>query len=120
MLIMHELGIANQVFDLLKSEAESRHATVKGVKLIIGRMSGIMPDSLVFLLETISQGSVCSGMKIEFKLVDPELVCSNCGNSFSAEGYDFTCPECGSGDCKMVSGRDLIVEKIHMEVDDGD
>jgi len=117
--IMHELGIANQVFELLVKEGESRNATVKGVDLIIGRMSGIMPDSLVFLLQTISQGSICDNLTINFELVDPELVCADCKNKFSAEEYDFTCPKCGGGDCKIIAGDVLIVEKIHLEVNDG-
>ncbi len=115
---MHELGIANQVFELLEKEAKERGARVSGVKLTIGRMSGIMPDSLVFLLQTISKDTICDGLNIEFEIVDPEFKCNNCGNIFTAKEYDFTCPKCKNGDCEMITGSDLIVEKIHLELAD--
>lgn len=120
MQTVHELGIANQIFELLENEAKTRNAKVSGVKLIIGRMSGIMPDSLVFLLQTISKDTICDGVKIEFEMVDPGFKCKDCGHLFTAEEYNFICPKCGNGDCDMISGSDLIVEKIHMELTDED
>ncbi|HOO96423.1 MAG TPA: hydrogenase maturation nickel metallochaperone HypA [Caldisericia bacterium] len=116
---MHELGIANQILELLKSEAEKRDARVTGVTLTIGKMSGIMPDSLVFLLETISKGTACEGMKIDFSLEETRLECKSCSHSFVTSDFDFRCPKCKSGDCVIISGKDLVIDKIGLEVPDG-
>ncbi len=112
---MHELGIAQNILDILISEAAKRNAKVKAVKLTVGRMSGIVPESLEFILQCISKGTVAEGVAVAQTVIDPILLCNSCDEQFTVEDLDFFCPKCGSGDCQMKEGRDLIVETITLE-----
>jgi len=113
---MHELGVASQVLDVILLEAKKRDAKVNSVKLKIGRMSGIEPESLTFLLQTIAKDTPAQELKVEYELVDPLLECKTCGHIFTVTQLTFWCPICSSGDCEMREGRDLIIETISMEV----
>jgi len=115
---MHELGIANQVLDVILSEAKKRNAKVNGIKLKIGRMSGLEPESLAFLLQTIAKNTPAEGLEVTYDLVDPIMECKNCGNIFTVQEMTFWCPKCGGGDCEMKEGKDLVIETISMEVPD--
>ena len=116
---MHELGIAQNVLGIITEEAVKRNAKAKSVTLGIGKMAGIVPESLQFLLECIAKDTCADGIKITINMIEPVLICNSCGHQFSVPELDFFCPKCGSGDCKTIEGKDLIVETITLEDDNG-
>ena len=55
---MHEMSIAQSIFEIIREEMEKCDSNVlKSVRLRIGKMSGIMPDSLSFCFELITEGT---------------------------------------------------------------
>lgn len=118
-MFMHELGIAQNVLGIITEEAVKRNARAKAVKLGIGKMSGIVPESLEFILSCIAKDTLADGIEITINMIEPVMVCNTCDHQFNVPELEFFCPKCGGGDCKIIEGKDLIIETITLEDDNG-
>ncbi len=116
---MHEVSIAFGMIDEVTRIARENNAKkVTSVNLKIGKMSGIVTDSLKFAFDAI---------KLEHPLlIDSEILieeipliyeCKNCKNSFQTDEIYFpACPECKSYSLKLLSGEEMNIEKLEVEV----
>lgn len=113
---MHEMAIAQGILDIvLKSAAEHKATKVTSIKLLIGQMTQIEPQSLTFGFEALSIGSIAEGAKIDVTIVPLVGQCDSCKQQFSVEGYCFLCPNCNSASVSVISGRELAVEYLEVE-----
>jgi len=113
---MHEMAIAQGILDIvLKTAAENDATKVTGIKLLIGQMTQIQPESLQFGFEALSIGSIAEGANLEIKIVPLVGQCNSCRQEFSIERYCFVCPHCNSTSVHLVSGRELTVEYLEVE-----
>ncbi len=115
---MHELSIAVGMIDELTRIARENNAKkVTNVKLKIGKMSGIVTDSLLFVFDAI---------KLEYPLLNSTAIfieevpliyeCNNCKNIFEAnDNYFSSCPECKSYSLKILSGEEMNIENMEIE-----
>jgi hydrogenase nickel incorporation protein HypA/HybF len=115
---MHEMSIAQNIVDLI-GQYVPRESTgqVRLVKLRIGRMAGIVPDSLDFCFGAIVRDTPLREARIDFEEVDVRSRCSSCGGEFSVEGALFVCPACGGTEVRMISGMELQVVEIELADD---
>lgn len=117
--IVHELGIARNVLEIIIGEADQRGGRAKSVLLRVGQISGIVPESLEFLIKCLSEGTPAEGLEVKIEIVKPVMVCKSCGEKFTVEELSFYCPKCGGGDCETIEGKDLVIETITLEGDNG-
>ena len=121
---MHEVAIAEAILDAVEKAAEGRPVTVVRVK--IGRLRQVVPDSLAFYFDLAAElRSNCEGAQLEWAIEDASLRCRVCGGEWdpapppAEENSDlivrFSCPRCDAGDYKVVSGDDVVVESIDVE-----
>jgi hydrogenase nickel incorporation protein HypA/HybF len=81
----------------------------------IGQLSSIIDDSILFYWDIISKDTIAEGARIKFKRIPTQMVCLNCGNTYTPGDLDFDCPECGSSKIKIQSGREFFLESIDVE-----
>ena len=113
---MHEMSIAEGIYDIVRDYAEQNHATkVREVGLLLGEMAGVEQESLAFSWHVLTQGTPAEGAALKIRSVPLIGRCTKCGKEFHIEHYDFWCPECKDGVLKTISGRELQVE--YLEVD---
>jgi len=121
---LHELAIAQAIVAAAERAAEDRPVTV--VRVRIGRLRQVVPESLPFYFDLAAQLSPqCEGAALEWERVDSLLRCGACGEEWDpapppAEDeagliVRFRCPSCESGDHSVVSGDELVVESIDVE-----
>ena len=115
---MHELGIAQNILDIVRqSVPEDRFSSVRWIRIRIGQLSGIVPDSLEFCFSALLSETEMkqAGLKME---TEPTVsLCKDCRHRFTVEDFVFTCPSCGSASLEMLSGRDLEVVDIELADD---
>ncbi len=59
---MHEMSIIQSVIEIINEEMEKNDATIlRSIRLNIGKMSAIVPDSLSFCFEVITTGTRLEG-----------------------------------------------------------
>ncbi len=114
---MHEFSIAQNLIRALEQEAVRMGAKrVTSVKLKIGKLTGVVPDLLVTAFEFCSQGTVAEGAELVIEEVPLRLKCEECGNEYEVDNWDFSCPACGSCRPRILSGRELLLEKLEIEL----
>lgn len=114
---MHELSLIASVFEVLEEKAREHGASrVASVVLKIGVMSGVVPDLLESAFEVYKKGTLAEGGRLEIVVVPVKLRCPDCGGESVREDADFACAACGSRRVEIVEGRELLVERIELEV----
>ncbi|MEO2069549.1 MAG: hydrogenase maturation nickel metallochaperone HypA [Desulfurobacteriaceae bacterium] len=116
---MHETSIAFGLLQSLTSLADKENAKkITKVRVKIGKLSGIVIDSFVFAFDAL---------KGDFpKLKDTELIveevpiryrCNSCKTEFETDSIYFPeCMKCQSIDLTLVSGEELEVVDVEIEV----
>jgi hydrogenase nickel incorporation protein HypA/HybF len=109
---VHELSIMEGVLDVVRSNARERNiGKVSKLKLVIGKLTMIMPDSLRFSFEVLSQNELFQGALLEIEEKDIVITCNKCSQSSILEdAFSFLCPACGVADVDIVSGREMLIE----------
>lgn len=107
---MHELSITQSVVDTVVERIDGH---VTGVRLEIGRISGILPDAVRFCFELVCAGTRLEGAWLE--IIEPEgrARCRACEEDFSSQGAIVLCP-CGSADVDVLAGRELRIVGVEV------
>jgi hydrogenase nickel incorporation protein HypA/HybF len=113
---MHEMSIAQSILEIVRGEMVKHDVTrVIAVNLKVGKMSAVVPSSLIFCWNILTQGGPLEGAKLSIDEVPVRARCRECGHEFGVEEYLFVCPRCESIKVEMLSGRELVVQDIEAE-----
>jgi hydrogenase nickel incorporation protein HypA/HybF len=107
---VHELSITQGVVDTVVERIDGR---ITGVRLEIGRISGILPDAVRFCFELVCAGTRLEGAWLD--IVEPEARarCRACRDDFSPESAVVLCP-CGSPDVDVLTGQELRITAVEV------
>ncbi|MFD3500399.1 hydrogenase maturation nickel metallochaperone HypA [Streptomyces sp. NPDC058678] len=115
---MHEMSVALAVIDQVeKAAAQAGDVTaVRSVRLLVGELAGVVPDSLSFCFELACAGTVLEGAELVTEAVPGRARCTPCGHEW-AVGMPprLSCPECGGVSTDLLSGRELQIASVHWE-----
>jgi len=113
---MHEMSIAQSLIDIIQEEMNRHEATfLKSVRLNIGQLSAVVPESLSFCFEVITTGTPLEGAELIMDMVPLTGSCRACKETFEIEDYAFSCPSCGSPEIDTISGQDLSIVEMEVE-----
>ena len=122
---MHELAIARAVVATAERHAGGRPISV--VRVRVGRLRQVVPESLDFGFRVASRGSLCEGAELECERTEALLRCRDCGSEWdpapppAREDAEliprFRCPGCKGAHLRVLSGEELLVESIDVEGD---
>ena len=113
---MHELSIAENIVCIVREEMIKHNASVlSSLRLAVGKMSGVVPDSLSFCLELIIKETDLRGAKIVIDIIPLKAECGKCQEVVELSHYTATCPLCGSDKIIIVSGRELSIVELEVE-----
>ncbi|MBM4463650.1 MAG: hydrogenase maturation nickel metallochaperone HypA [Chloroflexi bacterium] len=113
---MHELGITQDMLDLVLEEAKKAGAKrVARINLTLGETCGITGESVEFYFQMLSKGTIAQGATLTFEIIPTLARCRNCRASFALKEPTKLCPHCGSTDLEAVSGSELSVKSIDVD-----
>jgi len=113
---MHELGVTQSIIDITLAKAGEAHAgKVLKINLVVGELSGFVPDCIQFYFDTLSKGTIAEGAVLNVETVPPELRCRNCSTVFEFQDAPWTCPKCLSQSIEVSKGRELYIESVEVE-----
>jgi hydrogenase nickel incorporation protein HypA/HybF len=112
---MHELSLANNIIDLvteatLKNNAEK----IISVRVLIGPMSGVDPDSLEFCFTEACKGTLADGALLLIDKSPLIIQCLRCKKESEVSVDNFHCPHCHHYDVVFLSGKEFNI--IDLEV----
>jgi hydrogenase nickel incorporation protein HypA/HybF len=113
---MHELSIAQDILNIVRQYVpEGQAAEVRSIRIRVGQLSGIVPESLDFCFGAIASGTSWQSAKLCIDRVSARAQCNSCGQRFEIADFAFLCPKCGSSDIRTLSGTDLQVVEVELE-----
>ena len=113
---MHEMSIAQSLIDILQEEmAKHGAATLRSVRLSVGELSAIVPESLSFCFEIITQGTPLEGAKLLMDRIPLRGYCPQCEETFDIKEFVFICPTCGSTNIETIEGQELSIVEMEVE-----
>ncbi|TCK06589.1 hydrogenase maturation nickel metallochaperone HypA [Phorcysia thermohydrogeniphila] len=116
---MHETSIALGLLRSLSEIAEREKAKkITRVKVKIGKLSGIVIDSFKFAFDAL-KGEFKEVKDAELLVEEVSLVykCKDCGREFEVDSVYFPeCPACKSLNLALISGEELEVVEVELEV----
>jgi hydrogenase nickel incorporation protein HypA/HybF len=114
---MHELSIVVSLFEILEEKAEEKKAKkILSVKLKVGALSGVVPEFLETAFEIYKKDTLAAESKLVIEKVPFKVKCQRCGAEMVRDDFVFICEKCDSRELKTLSGTELLLEKIEMEV----
>jgi hydrogenase nickel incorporation protein HypA/HybF len=113
---MHEMSIAQSLINILQEEmAKNGAATLRSVRLSVGEMTAIVPESLSFCFEIITQGTPFEGAKLLMDRIPLRGYCPKCEETFDIKEFVFICPTCGSTTIETIAGQELSIVEMEVE-----
>ena len=112
---MHELGLMQNIVNTIQEYVHGNNVQ-KVIKVIleVGRVSGVVPESLEFCFGVCTKETMLEGAQLEIQSVSAVGRCKGCGEEFDLLENDFSCPTCEASEWDMVSGRDLIIKGLEV------
>lgn len=113
---MHELSVTQSILDIVFDHAK-RHESKKilKVRLVIGKMSGVVADSVRFCFDAITKETIAEGAALEIEETPYTGKCAECAMIFEVQNYNLLCPDCMSTDIEITGGRELYVKEFEAE-----
>jgi hydrogenase nickel incorporation protein HypA/HybF len=113
---MHELGVTENIVNIALAKAgEAQASKVVKINLVVGELSGFVPDCIQFYFDSLSKDTIAQGAVLHFESVPAELRCRDCSTKFQPRDTLWSCPKCGGRSVDISKGRELYIESVEAE-----
>jgi len=110
---MHEMALAEGILAVVLDAAEGQK--VRRISLQVGKLQMVVPESLQFSFQLISEGTPAAGAVVEMEEVAVRLRCKQCGKESEADHPPFNCRHCDAFDVEVAAGDQLLVDAVELE-----
>ena len=97
---MHEIGVVRQVVHTIENFAAENGVT---------KVEEIYPVA--------TQGTILEGTKLVMNVIPGMAECDDCDEIFNVIEHEGYCPNCGSFEKTILSGKDFLIREIHIPED---
>lgn len=109
---MHELAITQSIVEAICEKIGSARAT--RVRIEVGQLSGVFPDSIRFCFDLCAKATVLEGALLEINEIAGCARCMECGGEFVLDTPVPLCA-CGSANLEFISGHELRIKEVELE-----
>lgn len=112
---MHELSIATNIVEIVERNLPAGQVVpVLRVSVKVGRLAGVVTDSLEFCFQAATAGTRLEGATLAIESVPVTLRCGDCGRTSEIDDIAFACPSCGSLGVSLEAGTELQVTEVEI------
>jgi hydrogenase nickel incorporation protein HypA/HybF len=111
---MHELSITQNIIEIVTQQAHGQ--PVLRLRLVIGQLSAILPDSIRFCFEACTPGTVLEGAILEIDEIPGRGQCRHCGHEMALDIPFGICEQCDSLEIDIIAGQDLLIKEMETAV----
>lgn len=110
------MGITQGILDAAFEAAENAGTTrITEIRVSIGDLTEIVEYALQFAFDALTPGTIAEGAKLVVTQVPAHSRCRECGSEYDHDRFVMLCPECGSFDVELLTGRELQIDSIEAE-----
>ncbi len=114
---MHELSIVASLFEIMEEKAQEKGSKrIIYVKLQVGKLSGVVPEFLISAFDMYKKDTIAHDAELEIEDVPLTIQCKTCKKTMILDDFVFICVDCGSRDLKTLTGKELFLEKMELEL----
>lgn len=114
---MHEISLCEGLVQSILSELDKLPTGTRLLKarVVVGALRQIVPESLQFAYETMTQENRAKGSRLELIIKPLSGRCRQC--SWEGEFLEriFHCPKCESGNVELTGGKELYLDSLEIE-----
>ncbi|MDQ6838581.1 MAG: hydrogenase maturation nickel metallochaperone HypA [Actinomycetota bacterium] len=108
---MHELALCEAIAETVARHADGR--PVERVEVRIGHFRQVVPDSLQFSWELLTEGTDLAGCELVIDHVPAVITCGACGEQTTLDLPIMLCRSCESTDVTLISGEEFLIASIN-------
>ena len=113
---MHELSVCLSLMEQVEQIAREHGASsVTRIVLSVGPLSGVEPPLMQNAFPIAAAGTVADDATLLLETTDVRIQCNQCGQESDAEVNHLVCRHCGDWQTTLVSGNELILQRVVME-----
>lgn len=110
---MHEIGIVRQLLRTVTAFAEENGIKeIHEVVVDCGELSLVIPEYVQELYPPVVKGSILENARLTVNTVPGLAECDACDEIFNVVEHKGYCPNCGSFEKTVLSGKDFTVREI--------
>jgi hydrogenase nickel incorporation protein HypA/HybF len=109
---MHELGITQQIVEVVTEKAGG--AKVTRVVVEIGQLSGVLTDAVRFCFDVCAAGTAAEGAQLEIIEIPGRARCLECGTEMPLDQPFGRCT-CGNSFLQWLAGEELRIREIEVD-----
>ena len=115
---MHEIGIVRSMCRTVLDYMEENNVTaVSEIVCEVGELSLVIPQYVEELFPPVAEGTPLEGAKLILETVPGMAECDDCDEIFNVIEHEGYCPNCGSFEKTILSGKDFLIREIHIPED---
>ena len=112
---MHEIGVVKQVVRTVEDFAKENGVDrIEEIVLDIGELSLVIPKYVEEIYPIATKGTILDGVKLIMNVVPGLAECDECDEIFNVIEHEGYCPNCGSFEKTVLSGRDFSIRELHL------
>jgi hydrogenase nickel incorporation protein HypA/HybF len=110
---MHEMALAEGILSVVLDAAGEE--PVRKVDLLVGTLQLVVPESLQFSFELVSDGTPAENATVNIQEILARLRCKKCNVETVMNQPPFQCSQCGSSDIEVISGDEVLVDSVELQ-----
>ena len=113
---MHEIGIVRSMCKTVLDYAnENQIDEISEIVVEIGELSLVIPNYVEDLFPVVTADiPLLKDTKLVIEIIPGLAECDDCDEIFNVIENDGYCPNCGSFDKEVLSGKDFNIKEIHI------
>jgi hydrogenase nickel incorporation protein HypA/HybF len=116
---MHELAICQALIDQVTELAQARNATsVNEIYISVGPLSGVESALLQNAFPIAVAGTVADGAELHIDSLPVRVHCKDCDAESEVAANRLLCAQCGTWKTRLVSGDELLLKSVELEIDE--
>ena len=115
---MHELAICQALITQVTDLATERSATsVSDIFISVGPLSGVESALLQNAFPIAVAGTVADGAQLHIDNLPVRVHCKDCDAESEVSANRLLCAQCGTWKTRLVSGDELLLTRVELEID---
>ncbi|MCU1468667.1 MAG: hydrogenase expression/synthesis HypA [Actinomycetia bacterium] len=107
---MHELALCEAILDTVTRRAGGKR--VDRVQVRIGYFRQVVPNSLLFSWELLTEGTDLAGCGLDIDHVPAIVECRSCGAHTNLDAPILVCGTCLGSDVVLLCGEEFLIASI--------
>ena len=112
---MHEIGIVRSMCKTVLDYAKQNNIkTISEIVCQVGELSLVVPEYMEELYPMVAAGTELENTKLVLEIIPGLAECEECDEIFNVIEHEGYCPNCGSFEKTVLSGKDFLIKEIHI------